>query len=105
MCRPYKKKPGGFLRGSRKMCRWQIAGFAALLALALSAGSGMAQETGTTGPARPAIKLRMTTFVPALGQLPQIPDRLSIAGYGPGVRGYYLLQGTSPIDAARRAQL
>jgi hypothetical protein len=86
------------------MSIWRIAGCAAALSLVLLADVGAAQETGALDQA-PAIRLRTTTFVPALGQRPQVPERLRIAGYGQGVRGYYLLQLSSPLDDVRRAQL
>jgi hypothetical protein len=78
-----------------------MAGFLSVVGLA-----GQAQEAAPQRPAQAApIKLKGATFVPTLGEKPQVPAELSIAGYAPDVRGYYIVQFAGPIADDMRAEV
>lgn len=74
------------------------------VSLATLALSAPARQAGPPGPPDGApIKLRAVTFTPALGERPEIPPGLEIAEYAQGVRGYYIVQFTGPVEPAWRA--
>ncbi len=79
-------------------------GLAVTVLLATLALSAPAQQVVPPGPPDAApIKLRAATFTPALGERPDIPPGLAIAEYAQGVRGYYIVQFTGPVEPAWRA--
>ena len=72
------------------------------LALAVAVGSitivVAAQQPRTPSTrTEAAIRLRATTFTPTRGETPGISRALTIAGYAPGQRGYYLVQFQGPV--------
>ncbi len=79
-------------------------GLAITVLLATLALSAPAQQAGPPGPPDGApINLRAATFTPALGERPDIPPGLEIAEYAQGVRGYYIVQFSGPVEPAWRA--
>lgn len=56
-------------------------------------------------PEPPALKLKGTTFVPALGEAPAIASHLLISGYAAGERGYYIVQFGGPVQDSWKAEL
>ncbi len=75
-------------------------GIAAAVLLATLSLSGQAQQVGPADAA--PIKLRATSFTPALGEAPDIPPGLAITEYAEGVRGYYIVQFIGPVELAWR---
>lgn len=53
----------------------------------------------------PPILLKAATFRPALGELPRIPSVLTLDRYAEGVRGYYIVQFSGPIEKAWKEQV
>ncbi|MFN2134365.1 MAG: S8 family serine peptidase, partial [Candidatus Promineifilaceae bacterium] len=55
-------------------------------------------------PGAAPIRLQAATFVPAAGDLPNIPPGLAISGYAQGANGYYIVQFSGPVQEAWKAQ-
>lgn len=71
-----------------------------LLALALSAPSVSAQQ-----PIGAPIRLQAATFNPLRGEKAQVDPALTIPGYAPGERGYFIVQFRGPVREAWKNQV
>ncbi len=67
-----------------------------LLAILMSVGDVSQAAQSQAAP----IRLQADTFVPASGDRPDIPPGLTIRGYAPGQRGYYIVQFAGPVQQA-----
>ena len=81
-----------------------LAVAAPMLALSLMVGvEAAAQQADAGRPDQAApIRLRTTTFTPALGEAPAIPPGLAAAEVADGVRGAYIVQFAGPVTASGR---
>ncbi len=61
--------------------------------------------TGSAQDSPPALYLKALQFGPGLGQAPQIPPGLRIAGYAQNQRGYYIVQFRGPIQQSWKDEL
>ena len=78
------------------------------LALILPSLSGLTTSFARGGDQEPLpipILLKAYTFTPATGQMPVLPDGLSIDRFGPDETGYYILQFRGPVQANWKRQL
>lgn len=73
-----------------------IALITILLSILMSVGEVSQAAQSQIAP----IRLQADTFVPALGDQPNIPPGLTIRGYAPGQRGYYIVQFIGPVQQA-----
>jgi hypothetical protein len=76
--------------------------YVAVAALAASASLVVSAQQGPRSPA--PIRLKAASFTPARGEQPDIPPGLTIAGYGAGQRGYFIVQFAGPVMEAWKAQ-
>src|SRR4026207_2414194 len=80
-------------------------GLGVYVAVAAAAGSASLVVSAQQGPRSPApIRLKAASFTPARGEQPDIPPGLTIAGYGAGQRGYFIVQFAGPVMEAWKAQ-
>ena len=59
---------------------------------------------GHQGPPA-AIRLEAATFLPGQGEAPRLPAALTIGGYLPGQRGYYIVQFRGPVQQVWKDQV
>ncbi len=78
---------------SRNTPRAVIAAFAAASATVMLT----AQQVPPASRGQAPIRLKAVTFTPTRGEQPVIPPGLTIAGYAPNQRGYYLVQFEGPV--------
>jgi len=81
--------------------RWSVLS-ALVLVLSMVLVPGLVQADS---PAPAAIQLVSARFTPALGQAPSIPPGLTISGYAPGQRGYYIVQFAGPVQQGWKDQV
>ena len=77
--------------------------YVAVAAIAASVGLVVSAQQGP--PSAAPIRLKAAMFTPARGEQPAIPPGLTIAGYGAGQRGYFIVQFAGPVRDAWKADV
>ena len=67
--------------------------FLSVVILSIGGGVSLAAQNGGA-----SIYLQGGSFNPSQGERPDLPPGLSIPGYAPGVRGYYIVQFDGPVQ-------